>query len=87
MCVPKHNELYTGMKPSDALRKLKNRFIRKQECKEMLDAVAVYIENLERQAKTVETLNKIDDLSFSLNDVAEHLEDINQSLENYERVG
>ena len=72
--------MYDGLSPSEALRLLNDRYIRKPECKSMLTKVAKYIEEIETAAvvdsmdRNLETLStKFDDLSQNIISIEKQL--------------
>jgi len=81
-----NNSLYDGLTPSEALRKLNRRYIRKEECKDMLDKVAEYIEELESRSIGNDTDHKIDRLTKTITSVSSQLEDIELTLENLQEA-
>lgn len=69
---------YRGLTPAEALRKLNKRFIRKQECKDMLCYVADYIETLEHVANKTNVSESQIDL---MNDKIVNLDIVLRSVE------
>ena len=84
MCEFKNNEVYNGLTPVEALQKLNKRFIRKPECKRMLEEVAEYIKQLENDVHLHSFDNNIEKLSSRMDAMTKHLGSIENTLNELE---
>lgn len=84
MCEFKNNEVYNGLTPVEALQKLNKRYIRKPECKRMLEEVTEYIKQLENDAHLHSFDNNIEKLCSRMDILSQNIGSIENTLNELE---
>lgn len=84
MCEFNNNEVYKGLTPTEALEKLNKRFIRKPECKQMLEEVTEYIRQLENESHLHSFDTNIDKLCSRMDILSRNIGSIENTLNELE---